>query len=143
MHTRIFAAFRSAQPSGLLKESLEFFKTPFAYGPEVLTALAEPDASHSWITAAAAERCDLTLMQPLHSGLHSCSVLLDSSSAGLSRARNVFPELRKLGISQPSGLLAAILSAHEEPKKAAGLNTAQFFTQQGMDFTGRSIWPVP
>ena len=55
---------------------------------------------------------------------------------------NVFPELCKLGISQPSGLLAAFRSAHEEPKQAAGLNTAQFFTQQGMDFTRRSIWPV-
>ena len=57
-------------------------------------------------------------------------------------ATNVFPELCKLGISHPSGLLAAFRSAHEEPKKAAGLNTAEFFTQQGMDFTGRSIWPV-
>ena len=41
--------------------------TPFAHGPEVLAALAEPDAPHSRKAAAAAERHDLTLMQPLFS----------------------------------------------------------------------------
>ena len=39
--------------------------TPFAHGPEVLAALAEPDAPHTRKAAAAAERHDLTLMQPL------------------------------------------------------------------------------
>ena len=56
------AAFRSAHGK------LEFSTTPFAPGPEVLTALAEPYAPHSQKAAAAAERHDLTLMQPLHSG---------------------------------------------------------------------------
>ena len=37
----------------------------FVHGPEVLAALAEPDAPHSRKPAAAAERHDLTLMQPL------------------------------------------------------------------------------
>ena len=36
-----------------------------AHGPEVLAALAEPDAPHSWKASAAAERHDLALMQPL------------------------------------------------------------------------------
>ena len=36
-----------------------------AHGPEVLAALAEPDAPHSRKAAAAAERHDLVLMQPL------------------------------------------------------------------------------
>ena len=68
----VCAAFRSAY------EKLEFCTTPFAYGPEVLTALAEPDASPSWKAAAAAERCDLTLMQPLlpEPGFDECSVTL-------------------------------------------------------------------
>ena len=46
-------------------KSLEFSTTPFAHGPEVLAALAEPDAPHWRRAAAAAERDDLTLMQPL------------------------------------------------------------------------------
>ena len=36
-----------------------------AHGPEVLAALAEPDAPPSRKAAAAAERHDLTLMKPL------------------------------------------------------------------------------
>ena len=51
-------AFQSAY------EKLEFSTTPFAHGPEVLAALAEPDAPHSRKAAAAAERHDVTLMQP-------------------------------------------------------------------------------
>ena len=39
--------------------------TLFAHDPEVLAAVAEPDAPHSWKAAAAAEKHDLTLMQPL------------------------------------------------------------------------------
>ena len=35
-----------------------------AHGPQVLAALAEPDAPHSW-KAAAAERQDIALMQPV------------------------------------------------------------------------------
>ena len=45
--------------------------TPFAHGPEVLVALAEPDAPHSRKAAAAAEQHDLTLLQPLFLSLHS------------------------------------------------------------------------
>ena len=56
---RVCAAFRSAH------EELEFSTTSFVHGPEVLAALAEPDAPHSRKAAAAAERHDLTLMQPL------------------------------------------------------------------------------
>ena len=40
----------------------------FVHGPEVLAALAEPDAPHSRKAAAAADRHDLALMHPLHSG---------------------------------------------------------------------------
>ena len=55
----LLAAFRSAH------EELEFSTIFFAHGPEVLAALAEPDAPHSRKAAAAAEKQDLTLMQPL------------------------------------------------------------------------------
>ena len=102
----VCAAFRSACGK------LELSTTPSARGPEVPAALAEPDASHSRKAAAAAEKHDLTLMQPLLP--HSCWVLRDFAVLDLHCATNVFPELCKLGISQPSGLLAAFRSAHEE-----------------------------
>ena len=47
---------------GCLRPWALFF---FAHGPEVLAALAEPDAPHSRKAAAAAERHDLALMQKL------------------------------------------------------------------------------
>ena len=55
----VCAAFGSAYGK------LEFSTTPFAHGPEVLAAVAEPDAPHSRKAAPAAERQDFTLMQPL------------------------------------------------------------------------------
>ena len=47
-----------------------------AHGPEVLAALAEPDAPHLRKAAAAAERHDLALMQPL---LLEPAILLSTS----------------------------------------------------------------
>ena len=75
-----------------------------AHGPEVLAALAEPDAPHSRKAAAAAERHDLTLMQPLFP-----EPAFDEYSVTLARldflcATSENPELWTLGFLQPSGL---------------------------------------
>ena len=75
------------QPSGLRSLPVCLWKVgvlhdSFAHGPEVLAAVAEPDASHSRKAAAAAERHDLTLMQriALHlAGLDGTDTLLDSA----------------------------------------------------------------
>ena len=75
-----------------------------AHGPEVLSALAEPDAPHSRKAAAAAERHDLALVQPLlpEPAFDECSVTL--AVLDLHCATNVYPELCTLGFLQPSGL---------------------------------------
>ena len=88
----------------------------FVHGPEVLAALAEPDAPHSaeklHVFAAVADRHDLALIQPLHSGSAffveyslTLAVLdfLEQEMYFLSCANS---EFRSLPVClQPSGLL--------------------------------------
>ena len=57
-------------PSGLRSLPVCLWKVgvlhdSFAHGPEVLAAVAEPEAPHPRKAVEAAERQDLTLMQPL------------------------------------------------------------------------------
>ena len=75
-----------------------------AHGPEVLAALAEPDAPHSRKAAAASERHDLALMQPLLPEPASDEHSLTLAVLDLHCATNVYPELWTLGFLQPSGL---------------------------------------
>ena len=71
---------------------------------QVLAALAEPDTPHSRKAAAAAERHDLALIQPLLPEPASDEHSLTLAVLHLHCATNVYPELCTLGFLQPSGL---------------------------------------
>ena len=64
-----------------------------------------PGAPHSRKAAAAAERHDLTLMQPLFSEPAFDEYSVTLAVLDFHCATNVYPELCTLGFMQPSGLL--------------------------------------
>ena len=93
-----------SRPSHAAEGSPQARALNIAHGPEVVAALTEPDAPHSRKAAAAAERHDLTLMQPLLPEPASDEHSLTLAVLDLRCATNVYPELCTLRFLQPSGL---------------------------------------